>query len=265
MKVYGADFSGGRDASRGIYYAEGSLDSGSMIIDRVVHCDDRLDLLAAIHLSKAPWGLDFPFSLPEKAFGLLQLEGWNELLAKAVQCGRNEFERFVSERGVPSCEARCREHSLCCRAVDASINSFSALKRTNPNMRAMTYAGLKLLSYLRSLGNAVYPFDQFNKEASRLYEVYPSRTWRLAGLSRGIDLEPFVSGFSDRYGFRVVMGRLAPGLDCLDAADAVVACVTLGFVLHRDGLEGDWKKRYKWINGVEWKQRSIEGLIVKVE
>ena len=54
MKVYGADFSGARGASRGIYYAEGSLGNGSMIINRVVHCDDRLDLLAAIHLSKAP-------------------------------------------------------------------------------------------------------------------------------------------------------------------------------------------------------------------
>ena len=57
MNIYGADFSGARDASRGIYYAEGSLEDGSMTINRVVHCDDRLDLLAAIHLSKAPWGL----------------------------------------------------------------------------------------------------------------------------------------------------------------------------------------------------------------
>ncbi|MGM0652353.1 MAG: hypothetical protein ACQES4_06185 [Bacillota bacterium] len=265
MKVYGADFSGARDASRGIYYAEGSLENGSIIINRVVHCDDRLDLFAAIHLSKAPWGLDFPFSLPGKAFDLLQLGGWKELLAKAVQCGRNEFARFLSEYGVPSCEVRCSEHSLCCRAVDASINSFSALKRTNPNMRAMTYAGLKLLSYLRSLGNTVYPFDQFNISVSRLYEVYPSNTWHLAGLPRGIDLGPFAREFSNRYGFRVDMDRLATDLKCLDAADAVVACVTLGYVINKDGLEGNWEKRHKWINDVEWQQRSIEGLIVKVK
>jgi len=132
-------------------------------------------------------------------------------------------------------------------------------------MRAMTYAGLKVLSYLRSLGNVVYPFDQFNKGVSRLYEVYPSNSWHLAGLSRGIDLKPFVKSFSDRYGFGVNIEKLASDLKCLDAADAVVACVTLGYVLHRDGLEDDWEKRYKWINDVEWKQRSIEGLIVKVE
>ncbi len=47
MKVYGADFSGARDASRGIYYAEGFLEKGAMTIKRVTHCDDRLDLLAA--------------------------------------------------------------------------------------------------------------------------------------------------------------------------------------------------------------------------
>ena len=265
MKIYGADFSGARDASRGIYYAEGSLEDGSMTINRVVHCDDRLDLLAAIQLSKAPWGLDFPFSLPEQVFDLLQIGSWNELLAKTVQCSRDQFLGFLSDRGVPSCEARCREHSLCCRAADASINSFSALKRTNPNMRAMTYAGLKLLSYLRSLGNVVYPFDQLNKSVSRLYEVYPSNTWQLAGLSRDINLEPFIRGFFDRCGFMVDIKEHASDLDCLDAADAVVACVTLGYVLYRDGLEDNWEKRHKWINDVEWKQRSIEGLIVKIE
>lgn len=265
MKVFGADFSGARDPSRGIYYAEGSLKDGSITINRVVHCDDRLDLLAAIHLSKAPWGLDFPFSLPEQVFDLLQIGSWNELLAKAVQCSRDEFVGFLSDLGVPSCEARCREKSLCCRVTDASVNSFSALKRTNPNMRAMTYAGLKLLSYLKSLGNAVYPFDQINKTASRLYEVYPSNTWNLTGLSRDIDLNSFTREFSKSYGIGIDIENVLSDLDCLDAADAVVACITLGYVYHRDGLDDHWEKKYAWINDAEWKQRSIEGMIVKVE
>jgi hypothetical protein len=51
MQVYGADFSGDRNQRRGIYYASGSLEKRSLLIDKVVHCDDRLDLLAAIHFS----------------------------------------------------------------------------------------------------------------------------------------------------------------------------------------------------------------------
>ena len=62
MKVYGADFSGARNLRRGIYYAEGSLIDHTLTLERVVHCDDRLDLLTAIHFSNAPWGLDFSLS-----------------------------------------------------------------------------------------------------------------------------------------------------------------------------------------------------------
>jgi hypothetical protein len=74
MKVFGADFSGARNPSRGIYYASGSLEKGSLFIDKVVHCDDRLDLLVAIHFSKAPWGFDFPFSITDEALRQLAAE-----------------------------------------------------------------------------------------------------------------------------------------------------------------------------------------------
>ena len=49
MKVFGADFSGARNPIRGIYYASGSLEKGSLFIDKVVHYNGRLDLLAVIH------------------------------------------------------------------------------------------------------------------------------------------------------------------------------------------------------------------------
>ncbi len=48
MKVYGADFSGAMNPGKGIYYAKGRLDGSTLHIERVVHCDDRLDLLMAI-------------------------------------------------------------------------------------------------------------------------------------------------------------------------------------------------------------------------
>jgi len=264
MKVYGADFSGARDASRGIYYAEGFLEKGAMTINRVTHCDDRLDLLAAIHFSKAPWGLDFPFSMPSEAFKILQIKNWNELLAVAAKYGRKEFDSFIAASGVPSCEVRCQDHSTCCRAVDASINAFSPLKRTNPNMRAMTYAGLKLLSYLRRFGNVVYPFDSFKGEVSRIYEVYPSNIWHQAGLTRSAGLEQLIKRFSGKYDFRLEVGEKLLDMDSKDAADAVAACVTLGYVIYNCGLEDDWGKKHTWISDVEWEHRFNEGLIVKV-
>ncbi len=264
MKVYGADFSGARDASRGIYYAEGIIGNGAMTVNRVTHCDDRLDLLAAIHFSKAPWGLDFPFSVPWEVFKILQLKNWNELLADMAKYSRKEFDSFIAESGVPSCEARCRDGSICCRAVDASINSFSPLKRTNPNMRAMTYAGLKLLSYLRKLGNVVYPFNRFNENVSRLYEVYPSNTWHQAGFSRSADLKQFTERFTCKYDFRLEVEEQLLDINSLDAADAVVACFTMGYAMYSFRLENDWGKKHGWISDVEWSHRYNEGLIVKV-
>ncbi len=101
MKFYGADFSGARDPSRGIYYAEGLLDNKDLFIKRIVHCDDRLDLLSSIHFSKAPWGLDFPFSIPIDAFKRLKINKWNELLSVVVECDRKDFDFFIAGDSQP--------------------------------------------------------------------------------------------------------------------------------------------------------------------
>ena len=137
MKVYGADFSGARNPSKDIYYAEGNLNGYTLQLERVIHCDDRLDLLAAIHFSKAPWGLDFPFSIPAKALEQLKLNCWDELLNLAVESERAGFDNYVAVGWVPGCEDRCQSRSICCRATDAAVQAFSPLKKTNPNMRMM--------------------------------------------------------------------------------------------------------------------------------
>ncbi len=62
MDIYGADFSGAGDPSKGIYFAHAELQGEKLAVTRVTHCDDRLDLFHAIVASRAPWGLDFPFS-----------------------------------------------------------------------------------------------------------------------------------------------------------------------------------------------------------
>lgn len=120
MKVFGADFSGARNPSRGIYYAKGSLENGVLLIDELVHCDDRLDLLASIHFSKAPWGFDFPFSVSVGALKKIKAKNWEELLIAAVQHERKDFDRLITGSAIPSCEARCLKTSLCCRTVDAA-------------------------------------------------------------------------------------------------------------------------------------------------
>ncbi len=264
VKVYGADFSGARDASRGIYYARGTLQQETLVIDQIVPCDDRLDLMAAIHFSEAPWGLDFPFSITQEALELLNLKGWAELVEAAAGYKRSDFDSLISAGGIPSCEVRCPGPSVCCRAVDAGIKAFSPLKRTNPNMRMMTYTGLKLLCYLRRLGSAVYPFDRLDKNASRLYEVYPSHTWLRLGLPRQSFLGPFVERFQSKYGMKVEIADHLLQADSIDAADAVVACSTLAYGLNHYVLETDWSYKHAWISDSEWQRRHQEGLVLKV-
>ncbi len=295
MRVFGADFSGARNPSRGIYYAEGALSSGRLVIKRVIPCDDRLDLFHAIDFSRAPWGLDFPFALSKEAMRILRLEGWEDLLKKVAGCTREEFEEKIAKSGLPSCEARCRgmreeksgkgfkegtgmspgkspgrgrgadqggSFPPCCREVDNSIQAFSPLKKTNPNMRAMVYAGLKFLYYLRRVGHKVYPFDHRDRTFSRIYEVYPSHAWRQLGLSRNTSLDQLAKGFKDKYDFHVELDEGLFQVESLDAADAVAACVTMAFVLDKWGLEEDWKRKPPWITKREWALRFEEGLIV---
>ena len=264
MKVFGADFSGAKNPAKGIYYAQGTLKNRTLHLERIVHCDDRLDLLAAIHFSKSPWGVDFPFSIPADALERLGFINWSELIDAIIGFNRKDFDCFIADNGIDSCNGRCKESSLCCRAVDASINSFSPLKKVMPNMRMMTYAGLKFLSYVRRLENVVYPFDHFNGKVSRLYEVYPSDTWNQVGLPRGTDLEPFIENFYEKYGLRVKIEKHMLNLTKLDQADAVVACVTMAYALESYGLEDDWNRQHSWISDLEWANRHLEGLIVKV-
>ncbi|ACB84464.1 hypothetical protein [Natranaerobius thermophilus] len=263
MQVYGADFSGARNPSQGIYFAQGSLTEDSLVIERVVQCDDRLDLFAAINSSKSPWGLDFPFSLPASVFQQLGIKEWKQLLREVVNCSRTGFEHKLKMSQIPNCEGRCQRVSDCCRYVDAIISSFSPLKRTNPNMRAMIYGGFKLLSYLRDFGNVVYPFDEVDHGAARLYEVYPSHTWAKIGLTRRKNLQEFADEFNKNFNLKLKLSEELFHVESLDASDAVVACTTIGYVIFKYGL-ADWNVQYPWITQKEWDYRSQEGLIVKL-
>lgn len=65
MNIYGCDFSGAKNPEGKIFIASGRLDGNSFIVEQVSSCEDRLDLFCEIRTTKAPWGMDFPFSIPE--------------------------------------------------------------------------------------------------------------------------------------------------------------------------------------------------------
>jgi hypothetical protein len=77
-------------------------------------------------------------------------------------------------------------------------------------------------------------------------------------------LKTFIEKFADKYGFRVDIEDNLLNVESLDAADAVVACVTMGYALDQYNLEADWSKQHSWISADEWEHRYKEGLIVKV-
>jgi hypothetical protein len=90
------------------------------------------------------------------------------------------------------------QHSIYCRLIDANAGSFSPFKKYKPNMQSMIYGGLKFLSYLRRSGNNVYPFDKLDKSRSRIYEVYPSHTWKLLGLKKTVNLNSLSISFKEK-------------------------------------------------------------------
>lgn len=258
MYVYGADYSGARDPSNKIYYARCRLDRKQITVEKIVKCDDRLDLYDAIVSSNAPWGLDFPFALPKAGYRALKLPGWTELLDYATNSERDQF--LNSPLIQLSCESKYSNESLrdCWRETDIAVDSFSPLKRNNPNMLSMTYGGLKLLAYLRKQGVKVFPFDNLDKSHSRVYEVYPSNTWAFLGQARSFTNLPVILA-----GVSSVQYRVGLSIPNQDAADAVIAAVTLAACIREFRLEDDWSKFPPCWREEEWNARNLEGVIVR--
>jgi hypothetical protein len=256
MKVYGADFSGAQQP-RNICYVEGELDRDLLTITQMTHCDDRLDLFAAIVHSRAPWGLDFPFALTRQIYEWLGVAGWEGLLAQVARMHRYEFR----EIHLGHQEGKCREPGIYCRYTDVAVNAYSAMKQHNPNMRGMTYGGLKLLAHLRQANVQVYPFDAYDGDAARVYEVYPSHTWKQVGLPRGMDMQRFADHFNRLEAVPLQVRLEWETVENQDMADSVVACVTTAAAL--SGLEPGWDICPPAVTAAEWQHRHDEGLIIR--
>lgn len=221
-------------------------------------------MLAAIHFSRSPWGIDFPFALPSTALERLHISSWHELLDSISSMSRNDYRDLISGVTTDGCEVRCSKEPLFCRKTDAEVDAFSPLKKNNPNMQMMTYAGLKMLAYLRKLNNRVYPFDDYCPSMTSLYEVYPSHSWKETGLKRSLNLAQFVQIFSASYGLKVELAESLLHLSTIDEADAVVACITVANALFRGDLEPSWQQRPYWASLPEWELRHREGLVVRI-
>lgn len=266
MLIGGADFSGAKSPT--LYYVTGWLDSDRLTLARSVVCDDRLDLFAAMQHDDACQGLDCPFALSEGIYQQLAMdrEAFETFLIEAGMA-RSAFYDWIAER-LTNHERRCTAPHPFCRATDVAVQSYSGLKKYNPGMQAMVYSGFKLLAYLKQQGALIYPFDADNLledgRCNRIYEVYPSATWRKLGLKRSTDLQGFVRAFAALNLIEVVLPANMQQITNQDLADSVVVCITLAAAIRQYGLQETWQTRPAFVTDAEWTKRQTEGLIVRL-
>lgn len=189
LRVCGADFSGARKPAAGsIAFICGHLRGDELVLEPPRPCEDRLDLFAQVLERPGLWGLDFPFALPEPVAVELGVREWGEQLDLARRWPRERFLEAVTTVAGHGCNRVPNgSEDPCFRATDRQARAQSPLKRTNPHMAAMTFAGLRFLAYMRAQGWPVFPFDRATllpgwEDPGRLAEVYPRLVWRRAGL-----------------------------------------------------------------------------------
>jgi len=267
VRVYGVDFSGARDPSDKLFVAVGTLHDSGFALERIVACDDRLDAFAMLLRAPAEsiWAWDVPFAPAGPAYDAIGFTDWEEWLALAAGSSRSSFlERL--DAMFPSVEAPCAAHGWACRHTDVACRAASPFKRVQPNLRAMIYAGWKLLAYAREAGCAVYPFDDVGTGSGgpAFFETYPSHTARLAGGSRRLDLTAAAAIAQRHAGWRTApsIERVAPATQ--DAADAAAACLTLASAYARERQAFATSARPSFASDAEWSARAREGLIVRL-
>ncbi len=258
MRILGADFSGGKSPE--ITVVGGELRDGLLTIDTLRPCDDRLDLYAEIALCDEPLlcGLDFPFRLPQAAMGRL---GTDDLSALSLHMSRSAFAEALAER-VGRYEGKCGAASPYCRETDAAAGAYSGLKRVNPSLVAMLYAGSKLLWYLRVGGVAAYPLG--TPAQKQVCEVYPSHTWARVELARSTNVEAFVAAFNALGIIHVELPAAYSVVATQDSADSIVACVTTAAAQQVDHIYENWTSRPSFATAAEWAVAHLEGMIVRI-
>ncbi len=122
----------------------------------------------------APWGMDFPFALPEAVYRPFSLRDWPALLNFADTFEITDLEHFLEICELFDPRDECRRPRDGCRITDAESGAFSPLKRYLPNRLEVAHRGLRLLGHLRRHGVGVYPFDGPARARPKLYETNPA-------------------------------------------------------------------------------------------
>lgn len=125
-----------------------------LAITQMINCEDRLDLFQLIKSSQAPWGMDFPFSIPsthlKKHYGGM----WSQFIQDSYQDSRygfkEKFGQIHSEKNNPSDY----------RITDLAVGGKSPIAATPIDMKGMLFGGRKLL-YLLQGHSCVYPFEPY--------------------------------------------------------------------------------------------------------
>ncbi|AIQ59415.1 hypothetical protein [Paenibacillus borealis] len=267
MKIYGCDFSGAKNPDGKIYITEGNLEQGELTVERVFSCEDRLDLAYYIRSSKAPWGLDFPFSIPDYYLQEQYDSSWDRFLQGAYDDTREDFkQRF----GVIHSGRNSRD----LRVTDIALQAKSPVSSTPIAMHGMLYGGRKLLFNLREKVS-VYPFGEVRDNASRLYEVYPSHGWKALQLKSTSQDAPgeiparFNALVDETFAITVTaqaaLGTLdAGGKPNPHARDSMMACIPLAYCIYKYDLEKHWPVRPPFATEGEWAAREREGLAVRL-
>ncbi|CAM4525573.1 hypothetical protein FHS16_006435 [Paenibacillus endophyticus] len=270
MLVYGCDFSGAKDPDGKIFVTIGELKQHVLTIEAVIPCEDRLDLYYRIKNQAGPWGLDFPFSIPNVHLDEHYKSSWECFIGEAYADTRLQFKTRFGK--IHSGRNNIRD----CRVTDLAVGGKSPISETPISMNGMLYGGRKLLGNLRNEA-AVYPFDHHRESAARLYEVYPSHGWTKLGLNR--EDTSAIARLPEQFKLTVDAMfdiRLSPSLIPIHASgpkigklidhasDSMMACITLAYGIYSAKVDEDWEVKPPFATSEEWLHRHREGLVVRI-
>lgn len=158
--------------------------------------------------------------------------------------------------------------------TDIAVDGKSPVSSTPIAMHAMLYGARRLLHNLHGEA-AVYPFQPYREDVSRLYEIYPGHGWKALKLKSSAPdaLQDIPASFKTQIdsGFEVTISAKAAagatdarGQANQHARDAVMACIQMAYCLRTYKLESGEPFKPEFASEAEWQLRVLEGLVVRM-
>jgi hypothetical protein len=284
----GIDWSGAKNEfQRGIQIAEFYKGDAHPLMKRTSSGQDWsrpsvFEFIASLKGSRTLIGIDFAFSVP-----------WTDSDGSPFSCTEdfssvyelwsyvdefcNDEQFFYAGRVWRAPESPFRDFIWCAShcgqrgredffrktermARSRGLNPKSVYRMVGPQVGAGSFAGMRLLHALRSLGRiAVWPFEAIDAAEIVLVEVYPSALYHDAKCRRptrnhsNSEFSAIVGKTLRHFGFD--SGGAIPGRS-IDAADAFVSCAALGHLAKQSEITvipGDFRNEISkegWIFGI---------------